>query len=414
MASIYRQKGSKNWWVKVYEPGNPKPKRFSLETDNEDKARAKLKKIEAKQTLDQPIEPKADRLRFWQLADLVVNDYLVRKNRSLETLKNRLKNHIIPFFGQQLVRNIRTAQIEQYIAKRMEQGASDATINRELDHIKKAFRLGARDYPIQVPHIPKRKENNIRQGFFERDQLEALCQHLPSYLVAPVQFAYETGWRISEIRGLKERNVDFVGGEVRLDPGTTKNDDGRVFPMTETAELRALLETVIGEKRKNEMEAKKAGSEEKKTVTISPFVFTYRRRKNGPLLPIGDFGRAWARACHNAGLPCTVHLKRDRKGEIIRYKQGPKKGQPVMDRIDAEAIFHDFRRTAVRNLVRNGIPERVAMQMTGHRTREVFERYNIVSESDLREAAKKIDEAAERRKRSGIVSGIAVTKSVKR
>jgi integrase len=224
-----------------------------------------------------------------------------------------LRKHIIPFFGQLPAKNVRTTQIEQYIAKRIEQGASDATVNRELDAIKKAFRLGARDYPIRVPDIPKRKENNIRQGFFEIDQLEALCRHLPPYLVAPVQFAYITGWRISGIRGLEERHVDFSGGQVRLDPGTTKNEDGRVFPMTAKAELRTLLKTVIGEKRKNEMEAKKAGKEEKKTASISPFFFTYRRRKNGPLLPIGDFRKAWARACPSAGLPCTVHPKRDAK-----------------------------------------------------------------------------------------------------
>src|SRR5262249_40364633 len=105
---------------------------------------------------------------------------------------------------------------------------------------------------------------------------------------------------------------------------------------------------------------------------LCPFVF----HRNGK--PIRSFYKAWNRACYEEGLPCTVHFKRDKMGEIVRHKQGPKKGEPVIEKINAKHIPHDFRRTAVRNLVRRGISEAVAMKMTGHKTRSVFDRYNIV------------------------------------
>jgi integrase len=160
-----------------------------------------------------------------------------------------------------------------------------------------------------------------------------------------------TGWRIdSEVLPLEWRRVDFKANEIRLDAGTTKNREGRTFPMTQ--ELRRLLKAQEAEHTR----LKQAGH-------LFPFVFfrEVAEGRGGEKKPrrIKRFNKAWKNACRAAGCPGRIP--------------------------------HDLRRTAVRNFVRTGIPERVAMQMTGHKTRSVFERYNIVSEGDLREAARKID-----------------------
>ena len=132
---------------------------------------------------------------------------------------------------------------------------------------------------------------------------------------------------------------------VRLDPHTTKNDEGRTFPFTDA--LQQLLEA-----QKAEHDPLKAEE------VICPWVF-HRTGKKVKGKRITRFTKAWKKACEKAGTPGRIP--------------------------------HDLRRTAIRNLVRAGIPERVAMQLTGHKTRSVFERYNIVSECDLVEAAKKLN-----------------------
>lgn len=155
-----------------------------------------------------------------------------------------------------------------------------------------------------------------------------------------VEFAYITGWRTpSEILPLEWRQIDMKASEVRLEVGTTENGDGRLFPITKA--LRRVLEA--------QQEVATALRTDGKIV---PFVFCYTEgTKAGHRITESGFNKAWRGARISAGCPGRIP--------------------------------HDFRRTAVRNLVRAGVPERVAMQLTGHKTRSVFERDNIVSPQRL-------------------------------
>jgi integrase len=141
----------------------------------------------------------------------------------------------------------------------------------------------------------------------------------------------EYGWRLGELKGLRVEQLNFAAGRIRLDVGTTKNGHGRIAVMT--ANVRALLAACVEGK------------------TGSDCVFT----RDGH--PIADFRKLWRKLCKEAGVPGL--------------------------------LFHDLRRSAVRNLVRAGVPEHTAMMITGHKTRAVFDRYDIVSERDLENASRK-------------------------
>src|SRR5262245_53088007 len=112
------------------------------------------------------------------------------------------------------------------------------------------------------------QERNVRAGFFEDHQYEDVRAQLPAYAQPVVTFAFITGWRVrSEVLTLQWRQVDFKAGIVRLDPGTTKNLEGRVFVMT--PELRATLET------------QRQVTEEKQKATGSVIPWVFHRTKRG-------------------------------------------------------------------------------------------------------------------------------------
>jgi integrase len=282
-----------------------------------------------------------------------MDDYRVNGKRSLDDLRARFNLHILPFFEGIRASALTTPRIREYIAHRQAGEASNGTINRELGCIRRAFRLGMIDGRIQyAPHIPMLRESAPRIGFFTPEQFRALRDALPDYLRGFVSFGYLTGWRKGEVSGLLWRNIQET--EIRLDPGTTKSGAGRVFPIDR--DLGAVLDVQRSRRKK-----------------LNPYVFTTDKGQ-----PIREFRKTWAAACKQAGIPVTIEPVRDEKGRI-RYK-----------RIIPSLTFHDFRRTAYRRLVREGTPERVAMDLVGWRSRATADRYNVVSVTDLREAVERV------------------------
>jgi integrase len=257
-----------------------------------------------------------------------------------------LKLHLTPWFGGRRLVDITTADARAFTAARLKAGASPAEVNRELAILIRMFRLAKRAgrFVGDVPHIETLAEHNVRKGFFERDQFEAVKAHLPAALRGPLEFAYLTGWRLtSEILPLEWRHVDWTGRSVRLDVGTTKNGEGRSYPFT------AAIETLLKAQDADRGRLAQAGK-------IVPFVF-HRHGKR-----ITSVRRAWTTATTKAGLP----------GRLV----------------------HDFRRSAVRNLERDGVSRSAAMAMVGHKTERIYRRYAIVDAGALRDAAAKIDRAA--------------------
>lgn len=189
-----------------------------------------------------------------------------------------------------------------------------------------AIKAGRLDFR---PYIPLLRENNVRKGFFEPDVFAAVSAHLPQYLQPVAEFSYYVGWRRSEITSLQWEQVDLQGRVLRLWPGTTKNEEGRVLPLE--GELWRVIE-----------------SQHKTRPPGCPWVFHRRGRR------IVSFDKAWRNACVLAGCPGM--------------------------------LFHDLLRTAARNLRRAGLSDVEAMQTTGHKTPSIFRRYSIVAESDLRDA----------------------------
>jgi len=353
MGRIYQR--GRVWWVRYYRNGQE----FNESSKSEKEADAKklLKRRLGEIALGRFAGPKADKVMLAELAEDLLTDYQIRGRKNQRQVKSKV-NHVLAYFGNDRAKSVTTDRIKAYIKERQEEGASTAQINRELAALKRMFNLAVHAEKLpHAPYIPSLTENNVRTGFFEYQEFLALRNVLPPFLRPVATFGYYIGWRVTEVLHLQWRQVDLNAAEVRLDPGTTKNGKGRVIY------LDGELLDIMKEQRAFVL------SLQRERGGIIPWVFVNPQTGNR----IRYFRRPWVKACQQAGL--------------------------------VNRIFHDFRRTAIRNMVRAGVPEVVAMSISGHRTRSVFDRYNIVSEEDLREAARRVSALPEKdRDKTGTVT----------
>jgi integrase len=278
--------------------------------------------------------PEGTPLTFDIMAQAYLEDYVLQRYRTMNTARPRVE-HLREFFGGWAVETLTADSVRRYQLHRRRQGAEAATINRETSALSRMFQLAIRRGVLQrMPLFPKRlEENPPRDGFFEHAEYLKVRAHAPASYQDVLDFAYYSGWRRNEILHLTWAEVDLAGNVIRLSPRRSKTRTGRVLPIS--APLRSVFE--------RRAHLRQAGDAR---------VF----RRDG--VPVRQWRTALRDACRKAGVP--------------------------------HRMLHDCRRTAARNLIRAGVPERIAMLLTGHKTRAVFDRYNIVNEQELLTAGERL------------------------
>jgi len=239
-------------------------------------------------------------------------------------------------------------------------------VTHELAVLKRAFNLAMESTPPKVrtaPYIPMFEERNVRTGFLadqDHAKLATECAKTGLWLRAVLSVGYNYGWRAGEILPMRVSQIDLVDRTVRLEVGTTKNGHGRTVTMTQ--EVFALLQAcATGKKGDDDLFTRKDGS------------------------PVLDFRGAWQGACVRSGLGQFICRNCDHVLPGRKCRCGSKRKKYI------GLLFHDLRRTGVRNLRRLGVAESVAMKISGHKTSSIFRRYDIVEMADVVEAAARLD-----------------------
>ncbi len=353
---IYQRPGiSAFWWMAFYSRG--KQYRMSTGETEEKKALQALKRKLIERDGEhgggkKMITPLQQRVTVKELLEALKVDYKLRGKSGVRLLSNLkpLEEH----FGDYRAMELTSSEIDKFIAHALQHGrrvvkevpgkpakvakpAKPASINRCLQLLGQSYKLAKEQGRLNYePHIRRLSEkDNVRQGFFSDAEFRKVAANLPAHLQDFALFGYLTGWRKGEIASLLWEQVET--DIIRLLAANSKNGESRIVTF-ETGELAELMT-----RRQVARLAQTA------TGTVqAKYIFHCKGE------PIGDFRKAWATACKLAGVE--------------------------------HRLFHDLRRTAVREMLRSGVHESTARKISGHKTASMLQRYNIQSESDIREA----------------------------
>ena len=333
--SIYQRNGL--WWCDYSVAGVRK--RESCKTTKRDEALAYLHRKQGRLASGATLTP--DRVSVGDLLRLVLDDYDVRQVGQVYIATLKVNSILIPRLGDVKAAKLTTARVNEYIRERLK-SVQPSTINRELALLHRGFTLGYNSDPplvARIPRFPKLAEGEPRKGFLKPEHYRRLLAELPAELQLIFVIGYHVGLRRGALLRIRWSQVDFQANCIWME-GKRPNRKPEPVAVPIYGDMRRFMD---------------------KQLRTSDFLFA---RGSAPIV---DFRASWRQACVRAGVP--------------------------------KLLFHDLRRTAVRSLRRAGVPESVIMKITGHRTRSVFERYNITDHSDTQAAGRVAEEFLEREHR---------------
>jgi integrase len=329
---------TKTWYLRYYVHG--KPITASAETADFDEAVTMLRQKMANFSRQAQYSDHPERVRMDQLFDLVLENYRMQERRSMYDVERKIESRLRPYFGRMKAQDITSHIIGCYVASRLRANPrpKNSTVNRELAYVRRALKLGAIQDPplvLRVPRFEMLPEDNVREGTLTHDKYRLVRDGLPQYARIALVIGYHTGARKGEIRQIRLDRIDLRAKRIDLPGRITKNKKPRFLPIY--GDMAAELDMAL------------AAADPK-----CPFLIQHESR------PVQDWEKAWSTARKAAGVP--------------------------------EALFHDLRRTALTNMIEAGFSEKEAMEISGHKTRAVFDRYHIVSETRLKQLAAKLEQ----------------------